>query len=288
MRLIYALRFLTILPIPWREGENLSKVAGSVTCFPVVGWLLGVGIFGTAALGLLVWSPLATSVCVAVIWVLFTGGLHLDGLSDLADGIGGGREVDRRLEIMRDSRIGTFGALALILLLALKISMVYELLSKSGAVNAGLSHLTGLAADEGLLSSLRHTLLSGSLSEHWTLSMSLPAAAWLILAPTIGRFIMVLLITAYPSARPEGLGSFFKERIAGGEVVVTTVLTLGICAVTGGVLGILAAAGACLFALLAAVPVSRALGGLTGDAYGGICEVTEVVLLIAGTLLIRP
>ena len=282
MCLVYALRFLTILPIPWREGEDLSKVAGSVMCFPPVGWIIGVVLTGIGFFVLTFWSPLSTAVLVVTAWVLLTGGLHLDGLSDLADGLGGGRDAGRRLEIMRDSRIGTFGALALILLLALKTAMVYELLSETGAPDVGTSALW--AGGTGL-DGVRHTIFSGSLPASWTVSATMPVAAWIVIAPVLGRFVMVALIVVYPTARPDGLGIFFKERIRVREIAATAVLTLGICALSGGVWGLFAVVGASLFALLAALPVSRALGGLTGDAYGGICEVTESALLIAGTIV---
>jgi adenosylcobinamide-GDP ribazoletransferase len=111
-----ALVFLTRLPIrlarPWRAED----LAGSAPMFPVVGALLGLA--GGLAYALAWWlgltSFLAALAAIATV-ALLTGAMHEDGLADLADGLGGGGTRDDTLRIMRDSRIGTFGALALLL-----------------------------------------------------------------------------------------------------------------------------------------------------------------------------
>ena len=115
------LMFLTRIPIP--GGLALSHPSLSTACrfFPIIGSLIGViGAIVLAAavqLGL----PQGVSVLLAVAaMVMVTGGLHEDGLSDTADGLGGGSNKDRRLEIMKDSRVGTFGVIALVLIIGLK------------------------------------------------------------------------------------------------------------------------------------------------------------------------
>ncbi len=123
-----ALSFLTrIPPPPWvfREGEVLF--ARSFLFFPVVGMILG-----TATAGLLftlrgVFSPTLSGFMVtgAVVWL--TRALHLDGLADWADALGGGYTAQRRREIMKDSRIGSFGAIALVIVLGVKALSLGEL-----------------------------------------------------------------------------------------------------------------------------------------------------------------
>jgi adenosylcobinamide-GDP ribazoletransferase len=122
-----ALAFLTRLPVDREPTARESGLASSVVMFPLVGAL--VGLLGGAAYTLafrlgLPPSPAATVALAMTIWV--TGALHEDGLADVADGFGGGRTREAKLGIMRDPRIGTFGALALIL----------ALLARAGAIAA--------------------------------------------------------------------------------------------------------------------------------------------------------
>jgi len=126
MKLLYALRFLTIIPIPYREDENLEAVAASALYYPLVGTLIGALLFAISKGASLLWSQETASVLVLLIWTLVTGGLHLDGLSDLADGIGGGKTKEEKLAIMKDSRVGAFGAITLMLFLLTKWRMAAE------------------------------------------------------------------------------------------------------------------------------------------------------------------
>jgi adenosylcobinamide-GDP ribazoletransferase len=114
-----ALRFLTILPVPGRSSvEDLERAP---VWFPFTGALVGSLAAAADLAGSRAGLPPAVR-CVLTVAVLaaLTGGLHLDGLADAADGLLSARPRDRALEIMRDSRIGTMGTLALVLVLALK------------------------------------------------------------------------------------------------------------------------------------------------------------------------
>lgn len=131
-----ALSFLTRIPVP-APGELSPRVAGlSVAFFPAVGLLLGAASAGTAwllldRLGLPphpVWA-----VALVGLQALLTGALHLDGLSDVVDGLGGSRgNRDRALEIMKDPRVGAFGVVALILVLGAKVLTMDEVLRMPG------------------------------------------------------------------------------------------------------------------------------------------------------------
>ena len=125
-KLIYALRFMTILPIPWKENEDLVKVSRSSGVFPLVGFIIGLLLAGT---GFLFQSLPSTVIAVTqtLLWIFLTGGLHLDGLSDTFDGIGSRQDRDKTLEIMKDSNIGAFGAIALISQILLKYVLISEL-----------------------------------------------------------------------------------------------------------------------------------------------------------------
>ena len=125
-----ALSFLTILKLP-RTDQRLAtpeELAAGFSFFPLVGLILGACCLLTAVLfRSFAPQPLPALAVTAALAVL-TRGLHLDGLSDLADGIWGAYTQERRLEIMKDSRIGAFGALALIFAVLFKAASIYLLL----------------------------------------------------------------------------------------------------------------------------------------------------------------
>jgi adenosylcobinamide-GDP ribazoletransferase len=122
-----ALRFLTILPVPGRAAVPEEVLGRSTAWFPLVGVLLGAILAAGGALASLLWSPFTVRVLVVAGWAALTRGLHLDGLADAADGLVGGVSRGRKLAIMKDSRIGTFGVLAVVVLLALKLAFLAEL-----------------------------------------------------------------------------------------------------------------------------------------------------------------
>lgn len=119
-----ALTFLTRLPAPSSAGLAAGTLGRSVVWFPVVGALVGAVLGGTRLLADLVLPAGPATVLALTAAVLLTGGLHEDGLADTADGLGAHTSRERKLDIMRDSRVGTFGALALGLSLLLAWSLL--------------------------------------------------------------------------------------------------------------------------------------------------------------------
>lgn len=123
-----AFAFLTRFPSPLPD-INERDLGAAVAFFPLVGLVLGVVTAGLGYLAPGAAPPLVVAVVLVAVLAVITGGLHLDGLSDLFDGLGGGRgDRERTLAIMRDSRIGAHGATALILLLLAKVAAVAALL----------------------------------------------------------------------------------------------------------------------------------------------------------------
>ncbi|MDR1611196.1 MAG: adenosylcobinamide-GDP ribazoletransferase [Planctomycetota bacterium] len=123
-RFLAAWRFLTIFPVPDAgaspgDGEALSR---SLPYFPVVGLVLGLISWAVAGGLGAVLPPMAAAAVLTAVLAVYSGGLHLDGLADSADGLFGTHDRERALAIMRDSRIGAFGALALILALLVKFA----------------------------------------------------------------------------------------------------------------------------------------------------------------------
>ncbi|GBQ95116.1 cobalamin synthase [Acetobacter nitrogenifigens DSM 23921 = NBRC 105050] len=120
------LGLLTRLPTGWlrADGTTMSMARSSWT-WPLVGALIGlVGGAAMEALRAFGLSPPVAALCALCVQTLLTGGLHEDGLADVADGFGGGRDRERKLAIMRDSRIGSYGALALVLTTMLRASAI--------------------------------------------------------------------------------------------------------------------------------------------------------------------
>jgi len=117
-----AAAFLTRLPIGPSNVGDMSALARASRCFPVVG--LGIGLFGGILYALAValdLPPLLAAIVAVAATVTVTGALHEDGLADTADGFGGGGGRERKLQIMRDSRIGTYGVIALVLALGARV-----------------------------------------------------------------------------------------------------------------------------------------------------------------------
>jgi len=134
MRLLYAVRFLTIIPIPYKQDEDMASVARSTIFFPAVGLIIGGLLYTAGLLSNLIFIPEVSSALVLLIWVVITGGLHLDGLADLADGMGGGKTRDEKLSIMKDSRTGAFGAIALIIQLLIKWALILQLFRNGSTI----------------------------------------------------------------------------------------------------------------------------------------------------------
>ena len=122
--LLACLRFFSRLDLPAERGrEGLAEFAEALRALPLAGAIIGgfgaFALLGARALGL---PHLPAAVIAIGALVMVTGALHEDGLADLADGFGGGATREKKLEIMRDSRIGAYGALALALTLLLRVS----------------------------------------------------------------------------------------------------------------------------------------------------------------------
>ncbi len=124
--LILAVRFLTIVPVPGREADGRGALGRAAWWFPVVGLALGVALVALDRALLLAFPPLLSVLLVLSLWKVATGGIHLDGLADCLDGLGG-RDRQHRLAIMRDSRIGAFGAIGLILYFLIALLALAEI-----------------------------------------------------------------------------------------------------------------------------------------------------------------
>ncbi|GAB7387051.1 adenosylcobinamide-GDP ribazoletransferase [Bacillaceae bacterium] len=124
----HALAFLTRIPVPWLRPSREAWEA-SVAFYPLVGLLLGTLLWLAAVLATCLFPLSVAAVLTVIVWVYLTGGLHLDGWMDLADGLGSQRSGDEMLAVMKDSRAGAMGVIAAILLLMVKVGATYEILA---------------------------------------------------------------------------------------------------------------------------------------------------------------
>lgn len=253
LRLAFLL--LTRLPIPGGKASLQGQAARAAWAFPLVGvavGLVGGGVFLAAnRLGIGVGS--ATLLAIGA-QILMTGAFHEDGLADTADGFGGGRDREHKLAIMRDSRIGTYGVIALLLAFGLRFSAIDE---------------------------LANSLISTSDEYDQTVSHTSAVIVTLITAGALSRAAMAAVWYLLPPARKDGLAA------SSGTVPVSAAIIAGLIALA---VTFLLLAGESWGATIAAVAVmsllvlliaKRQIGGHTGDVLGATQQATEIAALLA-------
>ncbi len=244
-RLLAAIRLLTIVPLPGTWGTAESDLAGSVAFFPVVGLLLGLA---AAALG---WGlthvapPLVVAAALVIAMLSFSGCLHLDGLSDTADGFLSCRNRQRMLEIMKDSHAGPMGLVAMVSVILLKFAALASLEPARLWPAALLMPLAGRAAicvHAALLPAARNDGLGAIFCRQrhvaaalWAIGL-LAAAAVAVLGVRRGLVVwaacltVTLLLAAYVYRKLHGAtGDTFGAACEIVEVVPALTLTLSIC-----------------------------------------------------------
>ena len=235
--LLTAFQFLTTFPAVIRRAFSAQELGRAVGYFPLVGLALGGALYGMEVGLSLIFPAQVVAVIILAAWVLLTRALHFDGFLDTCDGLFGGFTPERRLEIMRDSRVGAFGVAGGGLLLLAKYAAIVS-----------LPHLSGL-----------------------------------LLAPVLGRWATSIAIFACPYARDKGLGRDMKDNVRWPQVILSTGIT-GLAAwFFAGWVGLLALAIAGVALWLGASFILRRIPGLTGDSYGALCELVELVVLFVFT-----
>lgn len=143
-----ALVFLTRIPLQLKDDIPAQALNRALRAFPIIGLLVG-GIAASvfAIANLMNLPSLACALLAVLASILVTGALHEDGLGDVADGFGGGTTKERKLEIMRDSRIGAYGVLAMVIALGLRVSALdgFENLGMACAALIGVACLSRTA-----------------------------------------------------------------------------------------------------------------------------------------------
>jgi len=119
-----ALQFLTIIPVSGKLAGGAEELKGSVPYFPLVGFLIGLAAAGVDRIFFVHLPPLPAGVLIVMFLVGISGGFHLDGLADTADGFLSARPREKTLEIMRDSRTGVMGTIAVVFVILFKVAVL--------------------------------------------------------------------------------------------------------------------------------------------------------------------
>ncbi|MCZ4280960.1 adenosylcobinamide-GDP ribazoletransferase [Kiloniella laminariae] len=250
-----AFAFLTRIPLSYplnAQGQPVERtLAAASWAFPLVGLI--VGLTGALILTLsdLLHFPALVSALLAITGtILVTGALHEDGLADVADGFGGSHERDRKLEIMKDSQVGSYGVLALCLSLLLRTALI-----------AGLIDFASMDQE-------------GAITPN-------AAAAVVIAAHIIARGYLPLMMSHLPLARRSGLAAQAdkpKLRSSYAAFLICLILAGSLLPFTMAVLAIfLSLLATALFSWLS----FRQIGGYSGDVLGSTAQLCEIAVYIA-------
>ena len=271
-----ALQFLTRLKIVNQTEWSMEDFGKSVATFPFVGLIIGIFLTLIYFIFSQFLSPMPLMLIIVISEFLFTGGLHADGLMDTSDGLFSGREREKKLEIMKDSRVGSFGVVAFVFITLLKWQL-----------------LTAIPIPEFI-------------------------PIILVMMPLMSRYTLILSIRSYPYARKSGMGQAFAVYAPKHVITCSTISTfcmpIIIClllsllyAIALGITSILSipfipyniAIFGLAYALVGLMEINifsmivsyiinriinhyivKQLGGTTGDTYGFVVEVTEVLLIL--------
>jgi adenosylcobinamide-GDP ribazoletransferase len=245
--MLSAFGFLTILPLTNIAGGSTPRPGKMYGYFPLVGLLIGLICVVVDSIRFMPRS--AVAFLTLAVWVVMTGGLHLDGLADACDGLFATTTPERRREIMKDPHAGAWAMVGVVLILVGKFAVLQ------------------------------------------TVSPLL-----LIIPPVLGRWAMVLAASLFPRASETGMAARFANGFEQPQIVAASVTALVVVALVAVIMAITSGIGSVLLILvvtLVSVLVvygvgtwasPRLGGGLTGDVYGALCELVELVSLLALTI----
>lgn len=268
---LLAVQFFTRIPVTGRLAEwvgySPAMLRASAAHFPGIGWVVGAVAAGVYVLLLALlppvpFAPLVAAALSTVATVLLTGGFHEDGLADVTDGLGGSSDRQRALEIMKDSRVGAFGAMALVLALLCKLALLALL---------GSAEEMTLAVEDP--------------------SMEAPFDGWLVAVAlfaghVVSRGLPLLLIRMLPHVG-DAAGSKSKplaDQISLSSLGVAFLWTFAGLALASYVLDAVTLIVACSFSVLALLWMARLftrrLKGFTGDCLGATQQVCEIAFYL--------
>ncbi|MBF0229414.1 MAG: adenosylcobinamide-GDP ribazoletransferase [Desulfamplus sp.] len=233
-----AIMFITIIPV----GNAPFSPIGMIRFFPVVGLILGLLLLCVDVFASLFWTAPVVALIDVIFLVILTGAFHLDGLGDASDGLFSHRSKERSLEIMKDSRTGVMGLIAIFLSLAIKIAGIYSV----------------------------KILYNGDL---------LSQILILIIVPSYSRASMLFGIRYFKYGRDSGTGhSLFEKKLPLRDFVFISVPV--ILSLMLGFKGLILNSFFVLTVFLILLFYKKKMGCITGDMLGAMCEITESSLFL--------
>ncbi|WP_042349380.1 adenosylcobinamide-GDP ribazoletransferase [Bacillus massiliigorillae] len=179
--MVLSLQFLTRFPLPIACDINTNSMKWALRFFPFAGLLIGCFISVVFFITDLFLPTTLVTLAILSAWVYATGGLHLDGWMDVADAVGSNGSLDKKYEIMKDSRIGSFAVLAVIFLFIWKAGFLYELVSNYE----------------------QHNLI----------------IAFLFI-PALARFQALLMLKCFPPIQNKGLAHMWRQYLSWSDIVI--------------------------------------------------------------------
>jgi len=244
LRLFFiALQFFTRLPIPRWVGFESDWLQQASRYLPLVGIVVASAVSAVYALAAWLWPPAVAVLLSTAFGIYMTGAFHEDGFADMCDGFGGGSTAERVLEIMKDSRIGAYGAIGIGLLLALKCTVLVHLSMQAAIAALLIAHPLSRLAASALIWRLDYVRAEGK-------------AKALAQNMSTGEFLMAA-ITACVPALAMGLAGWLSWYAI----------------LAGAALGGLACI--CLSRIFL-----RRIGGYTGDCLGAVQQVSELMFYL--------
>ena len=245
--IILAIQFLTRLPTPRIDPPGQSELGDTARWFPFVGFLIGV-VVALTFVALSQVSPWVGALAGVIAWVWVTGGLHLDGLADVADAFGAAhRDKVRFLEVLADPHVGSFGVLTIVLQLLAKLVLLSELALLSASAGAG----------------------------GWrSVAVLMLVAAWARWGALVWSLYVPPLKAGLGQTFSTGTGRAVMMVWGGGLLVVSALIAPALLV-------------APVLAALTVVYWRRSIGGITGDCMGASVEVMETLCLLAVVIVYR-
>ncbi|RKL66198.1 adenosylcobinamide-GDP ribazoletransferase [Salipaludibacillus neizhouensis] len=233
---LLAVQFLTRLPVPVTCPWNEKTSRWAIRFYPLVGMIVGFILAGGWVLLKDVIPSEILALCIISLWVWLTGGLHLDGLMDVADAVGSNAPLKKKWEIMKDPHVGSFGIIALLFVLAWKVVLVFELQL------AEINDITIILVMLGIIG--------------------------------FARFHAVLLLGVFPSAKTSGLAWEWKKNLTIFDIFFSFLPLVILCVFAPNVIFLGLAYG--LFILVYGVWMMKTFKGTNGDLIGTAIEGGEL------------
>lgn len=243
---LITIQFFTAIPIKRNLPMDQAHLEKSIQTFPLVGLLQGL-IYGTLLYVLNEWTVLSSLAIAFIVWLaslVVTGGLHIDGWMDMSDAYFSYQDKERRLEIMKDSRVGAFGVISLLVLLSSRFLFIYEIIDFQSAL----------------------------------------AFILIVFIPFLSKTLMGFVLLRVPSAKKDGMAIYFKQAERKSTLAIYPVYIILLAGVLfffesalllPFLLMILITV--CSFFLIRKKTIQH-FGGITGDLVGASVEGCENIL----------